>query len=167
MPCFGCHTFRTDTKLPILTAVAAAIAFTASLSRANEVEITIDGLISLGSTAGMIYDRDHEYLYAGNTRNLDILHKACPVRMGEELPCEVRFKTDGGSVTEIISAATPTFGGTTINKPGAIVNSSLCDQKNEVKYTSHSGCAHFDDLALQVLAVNGDIAKLNWNKKIK
>ena len=115
----------------------------------------------------MIYKRDHEYLYAGNTRNLDILHKACPVRMGEELPCEVRFKTDGGSVTEIISAATPTFGGTNINKPGAIVDSSLCDQKNEVKYTSHSGCAHFDGLALQVLAVNGDIAKLNWNKKIK
>jgi hypothetical protein len=154
-------------KFLTFAAVAAIIVLNANVAFASEVEITIDGFISLGSSAGMIYDSEHDYSYAGNTRNLDVLHKGCPIQMGDEVPCKVRFKADGRSVTEIVSAAAPTFGGVAIDKPGGVFDASVCDQKNKVDYAVHFGCSHFDDLTVQVLAINGDIAKLRWNGQLK
>ncbi len=132
-----------------------------------EIEVTIDGFISSGSNLGLIYDGQGEYSYGGTTRNLAILNEACHVRLGEEAPCKVRFKAQGGSATEIISAGAPPFGGTAVDKPGSVFDASVCNQKAEVDYAIKPGCAHFDALTVQVLAVDGDVAKLLWNGQVK
>ena len=42
---------------------------------ADQTIETVDGFVSLGSSAGMIYDGQHEFSYGRDTRNLDILLK--------------------------------------------------------------------------------------------
>ena len=70
-------------KFVTFPAIAAIVVFNASATGASEVEITVDGFISSGSSAGLIYDSKHDYEYAGDTRNLDVLQKGRPIRMGD------------------------------------------------------------------------------------
>jgi len=70
----------------VLTAISFVAALIANPTRANE--LTIDGFILSGSSLGLIYDSKHEYSYGGTTRNLAILNKGCPVRMGEVTLCK-------------------------------------------------------------------------------
>lgn len=46
-------------------------------------EITISGLVSSGSNMGSIFDDRVAYTYDGATKNLAMLGKNCPVKMGD------------------------------------------------------------------------------------
>lgn len=130
--------------------------------------VTVDGYITMGSSMGLIVGGQREYPYAGNTRNLAVLMKGCPITMGQQVPCVVRFETDGRSAINIISAAPPAPKGDAVNKPGNVFDASVCDHKVDVDYfVVKPGCQHFDSLAVQVLTIDGDVARLKWNGQIK
>jgi hypothetical protein len=129
-------------------------------------EVTINGQISLGSSLGLIFDGKSDYTYGGTTRNLRILQNGCPIKMGQIVNCKVRFKANGNSVEAILSAKSPNFGGTQINRPGSIFDAFICDQKSSVSYRANSGCVHFDQAMVQVLNFNKDIAQLKYNGQI-
>jgi hypothetical protein len=147
----------------IAIALAAAVAAPAY---ADDV-VTIDGFVSSGSNMGLISDGSREYAYGGTTRNLAALAKACPVRMGELVPCRVTLKAAGGSATEIVSASASPFGGIAINKPGEVSDASVCDHPSAVDYSIRPGCKHFDSLMVQVLSMKNEIAKLSSNGQVK
>ena len=135
---------------------------------ASVVEIAIDGLVSRGSGGGNVVNSKNKYnsyKYDQTTKNISVLFNACSVSIGEEpVPCAVRFMaTDKRLITEIISATAPGFGGVAVNKPGNVFDAFVCNQKNELYGSTHSGCNYVDKLAVQVLAVNGDIAIFNLN----
>lgn len=149
-----------------MLAVALAVLLAPASVRADE--ITIDGTVSLGSSLGLINSGDRKsYAYGGTTRNLALLMKGCPIKMGEIVPCVVKFNADGENVTEIISAAPPFFGGVEINKPGSVFDASVCDQPADVDYRGRPGCKHFDSLMVQVLTMNKAVTKLRWNGQVK
>ena len=148
--------------------MASAIAIIAfAVSPAVCGEVAINGEISLGSSLGQIYNGKVEYTYSGATRNLAALSKACPIRMGETTHCKVRFKETGGTVTEIISARSGETEGIPINKPGSVFDAFVCDGKANVDFDERPGCHHFDELMVQVISMDKDIAKVVWNGQAK
>lgn len=130
-------------------------------------EVTVSGKITSGSSLGSIFDGNKSYEYGGTTRNLAALSKGCPVRMGETAPCIARFIEADGFITKMISARQPSFGGRTLDKPGSVFDAFVCDQKDAVGYDAKVGCQHFDELTVEVIAINRDISKIRWNGQEK
>lgn len=85
-------------------------------------KITVDGKVTVGSSMGEISNDTEGYPYARTTKNLEILIKACPVSMGDEVRCVVTFEEKNGSITKIISARRPTS--------SDITNSPVIQQSN-------------------------------------
>lgn len=149
-----------------LLAVTLAVLLAPASARADA--ITVNGTVSLGSSLGLINDGDRKsYAYGGTTRNLDLLMRGCPIKMGETVPCVVKFNANGENVTEIISAAPPSFGGVEVNRPGSVFDAYVCDQPADVDYRGRPGCTHFDGLMVQVLTMNQAVTRLRWNGQIK
>ncbi len=149
-------------KLAVATTLLASAA-----TPAVSGTVSIDGEISMGSSLGLIYNSKAEYTYSGATRNLAILGKACPVHMGETTRCKVRFKETRGQVTEIIAAKSGETAGVPVHKPGSVFDAFVCDSKDSVAFDQRPGCRHFDELMVQVIAMDKDVAKVVWNGQVK
>jgi clan AA aspartic protease (TIGR02281 family) len=127
-------------------------------------ERTINGWISMGSDMGLVWSDTSEFPYAlGVTRGIQILSKGCPIHMGEEIQCIVKFREENGSIIEFISAKRPGFDGKTINLLGQVFDTELCPSAQMPVATSNT-CKHVEDLVVYVERANPQTTMVMYNQ---
>ena len=154
-----------NSMIRLLFLTILTLCFSYADAKAREVKIA--GFVSLGSNAGLIFDKKREFAYSGMTKNLSILAKGCPTSMGQLASCVANFEATGRTITRIISANAPPFGGISINRPGNVTDAYVCEQEANVDYEAKIGCQHFDELSIQILAIKAAVAKVKWNGNVR